>query len=423
MTTARVTVRRDYLEDYLSLKECAAVATYWDERYSLNDPEVATLIGKQGAKFEQPGRELWFLPMRLDVANQVSQVWGCALLLTPHGLPISDPPEVELTWPDRQSPLKGVGRQLSFEPLELAWVRDEVLIEFEKRDEFSISPEEGFVSYDGRWSVSYCHRSGRNLIQLELRKLYEGAPLDVIKHYNKFAVSSAVAEKDIEAYGKRHIGIRAKDLIQAYLKLTTTLTELSDALGFSFTQGDIGQLSTAEISYKGWWNFSDLKSLGHVVPLALPAQDFLRRSTELFKLLENFRPAPIRQILLRLGLKKEGIAQFAGLKLFATICQLSAVAEEGGLDLVNDCQQISSAWDPNRIVAELQPAFALNALRTADAHKFSTSTPTKIVDALAVFGIDEIKYRTGWGLALDRVYDRMISSMEKLEYSIREAFG
>lgn len=153
-TIARVVVRRDYLEDYLSLKGCAAVATFWDERFSLNDPEVAALIGKNGSKLEQPGREMWFMPMRLDSANQVSQVWGCALLLKPGGRPISDPPEPELIWPDRRESIRGTGREISFEPFESVYVNDEVLMEYEKRGEFLVSPEDGFVSYDGRWSVS-----------------------------------------------------------------------------------------------------------------------------------------------------------------------------------------------------------------------------------------------------------------------------
>jgi hypothetical protein len=227
-TTARVTIRRDYLEDYLSLKGCAAVATYWDERYSSDDGEVAALMGERGAKFEQPGRELWFLPMPPGRGNQVSQVWGCALLLTPNGQPITDPPESELTWPDRVTPIKGSGIQISFEHFEIAYVRDEVLGEYEKRDEFEITPEAGFVSYDGRWSVSYCSRFGRNHIELELRKLYEGAPFEVIKHFNKFAVKAAAAEKDRDIFGTRHIGIRAKELVQTFLQLTATLSQLSD---------------------------------------------------------------------------------------------------------------------------------------------------------------------------------------------------
>jgi len=95
-TVSRVSIRKDYLEDYLSHKGCSAVATYCDERFSLDDPEVAAFIGKQGTHSEQPGREMWFMKMNLDFANQVSQVWACALILAPSGSPISNPPEVEL---------------------------------------------------------------------------------------------------------------------------------------------------------------------------------------------------------------------------------------------------------------------------------------------------------------------------------------
>lgn len=419
-TTARVTVRRDYLEDYLSLKGCAAVATYWDERYSSDDPEVAALMGDRGAKFEQPGRELWFLPAK-RFGNQVSQVWGCTLLLAPSGQPISDPPESELTWPDRVTPIKGSGGHISFEHFETAYVRDEVLAEYEKRDEFEIMPEAGFVSYDGRWSVSYCSRFGRNHIELELRKLYEGAPFDVIKHFNKFAVKAAIAEKDRETFGTRHIGIRARDLVQAFLQLTVTLSHLSDAAGLSFTQAEIGHFDSADITYKGWWTFPDLRSLGYVAPLTMARSDFLSRCTEVFKLLENLQPASLRQIVIELGVKKEAIAEFKGLKLLAAICQSTTISNEGGFNLVSDRAQVSASWDAARIVPELQPLFALNALRTVESHKFSTSTPAKMSDALGVFGIDENQCRAGWGTALDLIYDRTASTLEQVNKLVQEA--
>jgi len=341
--------------------------------------------------------------------------------LAPSGQPISDPPESELTWPDRNLPIKGSGIQASFEHFELAYVRDEVLVEYEKRDEFEITPESGFVSYDGRWSVSYCRRFGRNHIELELRKLYEGAPFDVIKHFNKFAVKAAIAEKDRETFGTRHIGVRARDLVQAFLQLTTTLSQLSDAAGLSFTQEEIGQFASADTTYKGWWTFANLRSLGHVVPLTLARSDFLSRCKEVFKLLENLQPAPLRQVVIGLGVKKEAIAEFAGLKLLATICQLAAVSNEGGFDLISDCAQVSAAWNATRIVPELQPLFALNVLRTVDAHKLSKSTPAKISDALEVFGIDENQCRAGWGKALDLVYDRTASSLDEINNLIRDA--
>lgn len=418
-TTARVTIRRDYLEDYLSLKGCAAVATYWDERYSSDDAEVAAFIGNVGAHFEQPGRELWFQLMPPGRGNQVSQVWGCALVLTPNGQPITDPPESELTWPDRATPIKGCGIQISFEHFEIAYVRDEVLAEYEKRDEFEITPEDGFVSYDGRWSVSYCRRFGRNHIELELRKLYEGAPFDVIKHFNKFAVKAALAEKDRDIFGTRHIGIRAKDLVQAFLQLTATLSQLSDATGLSFTQAEIGHFDSADITYNGWWTFPDLGSLGHVAPLTMAHSDFLSRCTEVFKLLENLQPAPLRQIVIELGVKKEAIAEFKGLKLLAAICQLATISNEGGFNLVSDRAHISASWNPARIVPEFQPLFALNGLRTVEAHKLSTSTPAKVSDALEAFGIDENQCRAGWGTALDLVYDRTNSSLEQVNKLIQ----
>lgn len=421
-TTAKVTIRRDYLEDYLSLKECAAVATYWDERFSSDDPEVAALIGKGGAKFDEAGRELWFMPMRLDSANQVSQVWGCALVLSPSGRPISDPVESELTWPDRPSPIQGSGRTASFEHFESAYIRDEVLNEYENREEFDISPEDGFVSYDGRWSVSYCSRVGRNHIELELRKLYEGAPFDVIRHFNKFAVAESVAKKDRETHGERHIGIRARDLVQAFLELTATLARLSDATGLSFTQEEIGQFDSANVKYRGWWVFAGLKSLGHVVPMTLTLPDFLSRCKENFKLLENLRPAPLRQILLRLGVSKEAIAEFGGVKLLATICQLATVSKENGFALVSDNAQVSAMWDANRTILELRALFAVNALRTAEAHKVSKSTPAKISEALEVLGIDQTECRAGWGKALDRVYDQMAMSLQEINKLLSEAF-
>jgi hypothetical protein len=372
-------------------------------------------------KFEQPGRELWFMPTKRDPANQVSQMWACTLLLAPSGMPISDPPEIEFEWPDRASPIKGTGIGISFDHFELAYVRDEVLSEYKNRDEFDIPPEEGFVAYDDRWAVSFCNRFGRNHIELELRKLYEGAPDDVIKHFNRFAVKAAIAEKDREMFGSRHIGIRARDLIHSFLRLTATLSQLSDEVGVPFTQEEIGQLSSAEIDYRGWWKLVSLKSLGHVVPTTLVLSEFLNRCKEVFELLENLRPISLRQILIRLGIKKEDIAEFAGLKLLATICQLAILSSESGFDLVSDCTQILASWNTAQVVPQFRPLFALNTLRNAEAHKLSESTTKKFSEALETFGIDEAQCRVGWGRALDLIYDETTSSLNAIDELIRIA--
>jgi hypothetical protein len=208
-TSARITIARDYLEDYLSLRNRVAIATYFEERYSSGDTEIEPFLGKS---FKLPGRTLWFYRMAVDEGNQLSQVWGSALLLAPKCRPISDDEEIELTWPDWEKPIKGDGRGAGLH-MENFYVRDDVLIEYEKRDEFDINPESGSVAYDSWWSVGYCHRYSRNYIVAELRKLYEGAPVYVIKHFNKYAAKREVAENDREIEGSRHIGDRARDLI------------------------------------------------------------------------------------------------------------------------------------------------------------------------------------------------------------------
>src|ERR1700690_2823977 len=57
----------------------------------------------------------------------------------------------------------------------------------------------------------------------------------------------------LEQYGSRHIGIRAKDLIYAFLQLSSNISELSDAIGLPCTQEEVGQFKTDDIKYRGWW--------------------------------------------------------------------------------------------------------------------------------------------------------------------------
>ena len=415
-TTARITIQRDYLEDFLSLTGCVAIATFFEERYSSNDPEIEELLGKsEGRSFELPGRELWIKRSTADwLGNQLSQVWGCSLLLAPAARPISDEREQKLAWPDRKAPI-GIRDRDGFGLAERVFVRDEVLAAYEKRPEFDINPETGSVSHNGWWSASYCRRYGRNHIQMELRKLYESATFDVIKHFNKFAVKREIADRDRASGGTRHIGDRAKDLVYAFLQLTTTLTRLADTVGLFFTQEDMGTLATGRVNYSGWWTFPSLKPLGHVVPLSLSPADFLVRCKELFKLFENLRPAPLRDLVIKLGVAKKGIEDFGSLKLLGVICQLAKIATDKGFDLISDSAHISAQWDKTSTVKEMEPLFALNALRTAGSHLSGSTTSYKISEALAVFGVDPNQCRSGWGKALDEIYDRLASSIRDTE--------
>jgi hypothetical protein len=229
-STARVTVLRDYLEDFLKQRACAAVAVYFDERYSTDDPGVADIIEKHGWHIEQPGRQFWFKEIDLDFANQISQVSCTELLLDPKSSPITEPAEHDLFWPDRTAPVRGRGKG-TFAPMELAYIRDEVLSEYEQHPGYDTSPEGGWVGYGNQWAVSFVHRIGRNHLAIELRKLYEGSPFNVIKHYHAYAVPADIAIADRKQHGNRNIGVRARELVYAFMAVNQTLAQIAEALG------------------------------------------------------------------------------------------------------------------------------------------------------------------------------------------------
>jgi hypothetical protein len=212
-------------------------------------------------------------------------------------------------------------------------------------------------------------------------------------------------------------------LVDSFLQLTSTLSALSDATGLSYSQEEVGQLTTAETTYRGWWTFTHLKSLGNVIPVALPFAAFLNRAKEITKFLENLRPGPLLNVLIKLGLKKMDITGFKALKLLATLAQLATISTDAGLDLVADSAQIVSNWQADVKIDALKPLFAMLTLRTADAHKTSSSTPGEITKALEVFGIDETQCQGGWGQALDRIYDTIVSSLTTLDDLIDDAWA
>jgi hypothetical protein len=424
-TTARVSVLQEYLEDYLSLKNCVAVATFFDERYSMDNAEVAKLIGESGFSVKQPSREMWFKHLELDFANQISQVSGSALLMHPHSQPITNPAEVSLKWPDHEGLITGHGWG-QFKAMERAFVRDEVLLAYQDRPEFDINPVAGSVGYESRWAFSYCNRYGRNHIAFELRKLYEGTPEEVIKHFHSFAVSEAFADKGVQTHGKRNVGVRAKEFVGAYLGLTETFSNLADALGMVATQADIGKLDFAEVEHVGWWTLDDLKPIGRVIPLAISFTDFLSRCKDLFEVIKGLQKPHLLQMVVKLGLKKdqkigkngEPIAKLESLRLASTVGQLAQIAIDQGLNLLQDSSHFVDAWDPDVKLNEFRALFSLNGLRIAAAHNVMDR---QVEEALNAFGIDKATCHNGWGLALDRVYDEVIMALRSASQLIRRS--
>jgi hypothetical protein len=411
-STARVEILREYLEDFLFSHDCAALATQFEQRFSTGDPIFdSAVVSGEGFEVKLPGRQLWLKRVEdFDEGDQLSDVWCTRLALMPeHAMDFNQ----TLTWPDHDEPIVGSGIMSGFDVMEEAYVRDDVLLDYENRPEFDIHPEDGSVGHNGWWSVGYSWRVGRDHIGLELRKLYEGAQFAVIKHYCAFAVKRESIADLVEGKKACNIGTRAHDLVKAYLDLIAALQSICDAGGLSFTEKEIGSFSTAEIQYKGWWTFDALGKLGNVSLRSMTYPHFLARCKDLHALMEGLKPGPVRSLLRSLGVSKSDVDQHQSLKLTALLCQLATIAHEQHWGLVTDSALILAQWDKNKLLDYYKPLFALNVLRQADAHTSSSIDPKNQAAQLAAFGIDPEKYKGGWGLALDLVYDAMTESLRQ----------
>jgi hypothetical protein len=418
---AQITMRRDYLEDYCSLKGCAAVAVHYEERYSSDDETFDEVLkGQKGAQFELPGRLLGMAVLDLkdrDEAPQFSRVWGCRLILKPTGRPITDAKDPMVIWPGDTEPmtLHRASREWVY-----GYVSDEVLREYESRPEFDVHPESGGVSYDGWWATSYSYRIGRNHICIELKKLYEGCPPHVIAHWYRFAVAKAVAERDREQHGNRNIAVRAKEVVHAYLRLTQSVEVLLGAIGGGFTEKEIGSLSTDELDYRGWWSPEVVRPLTAIAPLSATRNEFLARAVSLFQLLEGLKPAPLRNLVLHLGIERDEVKDFGSLKLLATLCQLASLAADHGHSLLDDADAVVQLWNSKVKIPCLDRVFALNSLRVCTSHAPSADREREITDSAAKFGINVAAYASGWGYAIDTLYDGLAEDLNALAKILRQ---
>jgi hypothetical protein len=408
---ARVEILREYLEDYLLANECVALATQWEGRYSTGDTAFDSVVGQhEGLSAELKGRHIWLKRVEhSDDGDQWSDTWCTRLVMKPENALNADQ---TLEWPDHDGSIKGSGIMGGFEVMEEAYVRDEVLIAYENRSEFDIQPEDGMVGHGTWWSVGYCWRVGRNHIGVELRKLYEGAQFSVIKHYCQYAVKKDSIPSPKNESDKRNIGIRASEIVEAYLALMDTLAAICDAAELPYTAEDIGSLSKSDIAHKGWWTFPLLGRLGNVATLNMTYQEFLARCKYIFAILEGIKAVHLRALLVRLGVPKIEINQAESVKLCAYLCQLATIAKNEGWGLISDAELVIKGWDKDTKFDFYKPFFALNVLRTIDAHGSpSVGDPMAQSANLEVFGIDPNQFKAAGGLALDRVYDSLIKSL------------
>jgi hypothetical protein len=350
-----------------------------------------------------------------------TEVVGARVLARPGPLPISnDPFEAKgLIWPGFDGPVVDA-RAMGMRPDDYVYVDDRVLADYEGWPDFSVAPESGAVSFGTSWVVGYCRRVGRNLIRLELKKLYEGVPAAVTRNWHKFAVEPPLPGAYPAILDEPNIGKRAKALTYAIANLGENLAALAQAVGLRGLAPDsfVG-LRRSDLDYKGWWRFPETEAIGRHVPLNMTVDAFLERCLRINKLAEeNLVQRSLRRMLHAMGVPPKEIEEFRSLKLLDCVVRMCQVARTSGLDFATSGAEIwkrlsKNGTDPSQPIPRM---FALHDMRNLKAH--SSDDRKKLAAYLERFGIDVSEAAAGYGVILDRIYDALIAEFASVNEKV-----
>lgn len=414
-THAYVTIAKDYLQDYLSLRHMALVQIYWEMRWSPIDKETeVALKGEEGVEVKFADRCFQLGRAVGDKKTVCAQVWGARLLAKPGTLPISeDSLDVRgLKWPGIEEVVTNDAAR-GLDVLAFAYVDDAVLAAYEGRPEFSINPRSGSVSHGTQWGVGFCSRVGRNLIRVELKKLYEGVPDAVTRHWHRYAVAPLPLTAYPAANEERNIARRAEDVVYGVVRLGEALSALAHTVRMEIPPEDFVGLRRAALDYQGWWTFDVAEAVARHVPMAMMADAFLDRCMNLEKLvLEGIREGNLRKILLAIGVPGDEIKDLRSLKLLDRIVCLAQVSDAVALTLQKDGAVVwdrlkSDGTKPEQPVGQL---FALHDVRILKAHR-ANDRANRLQEELKRFGIKPGEEGAGYGQLLDRIYDILTSEL------------
>ena len=420
-TGASVKVARDFLEDYATIRGRALVQVYYVQRSGpLTDELRGIFDNAQIVEFRLKGRllDLRLLPDE-DDKRVLAQVWGVRPLLTPGTAPISAGrwDYGTLEWPGLCQPI-GPDGAMKLGPLDVAYVRDSVLGVYEGRTDYSIYPESGAVSYGNQWSVSWTRRVGRDLIALELKKLYEGNRPETVRHWHAHAVAPPTGA----ALDQPNVGTRARRIAYAMTSLGEALAAIaSEAWAvLSPVTGFVG-LDRTDLDYRGWWTAEHVEPVARHIPLELTLDDFLARCSVLYQLVgEGLSEANLRRLLEALKVLPKQIEGFRSLKLLDYLIRLAGLATRTGLQ-ISSGTQLQDRLKDEAAASPLGRLFALYELRLLADHRTGTSRQKRFDEALDTFGLTPAAYGAGWGLALDAVYDRVAETLETAASTLMQA--
>ena len=398
-TEAYVKVKKGYLDQYLACRKKVAVQLFTIIKEIDIDDNIKGLLNEKGyyiEEFNQFEIRISKFSPKEDVARL--EINGYKIIQVAELRDDTSPAGhywkgIEGIVTEDRTRHKMVG--------EYAYISDDVLQKYEVDDDYEVHPDSGGVRYRGQWAVSHCERIGRNGIKVELKKLYEGTPDDVIGYWNKYSI-------DISEVGEgENIAAKAKRLTRKYFLFGRLFCQVANKICHSsFSPIEIITLDQDAIDYTGWADFPDYKPISHHVCLRnFSKEDFICRCKKLYILLgENLQERNLRKIINTIGFSLDDTKSCRSLKLLEFFLKYLFVSVETGLDPIQDKETIVGRTKELTEFNMLSKLFALNDIRQLDAHKKGNFT-LKFNLALEEFDIEPPSISNNYARICDQIYD------------------
>ena len=422
---ARVLIDRQYLQDYATVRNCSLVRMYYAKNGGDLGSEFHEIMGNEHSKdIKLKGRLINLgktFPTDSDDSKLIAQVWGSRLLIVPKDSPVIEGQWEygELRWPGIKEPITEERARRAM-PSEFIYVRDTVLNKYEAHpDLYEIHPESGSVNYKGQWGVPRCGRVGRDIIEIELKKIYEGVPPDVTRHFHQYAVEPP-SKPWHKQTNEPNIGTRSRRIVYNLVEVGEVLADISNNImkDKRYTSRDFVKLERSELDYSRWWINPDVRPITRCIPLDMGKSDFEDRCIGLNALIvEGLDEKNLRAILLKMDVDNKNIKEFRSLKLLDLFVQYGLIAIDTGLDFFLNLaeiekrrlERISGLKPDEHPKTPLKILFALKDLRDAAAHR-----KNNIDTLLEKAGINRASIQAGWGHELDGLYDRLADSLQEV---------
>lgn len=402
-TAAYVKINTAYLKEYLLLRKKAAVQIFTVKTELVPDEALEELLNEDHYVGEAGQYEIRLRKSLTDEDTLHLEINGYRLLFNPEKL------TSETREPIGGHYWKGIEgivdnwRARHEMPGEFVYVSDDVLAKYENDDDYEVYPESGSVRFRNQWSVSHCQRVGRNVIRVEIKKLYEGTPDEIITYWNQYSIESS------EVKPGENIEQKSRRLIRKYFLFGRVLARLvNKACNFSYDATDIISLNEEDIEYTGWTDFPDYRQIScHVSLRGFSRDQFMQRCRSLYQLLgENIQEAKIRKVITTIGFPESETKEFRGLKLLELLLKYFAVARDSGLDISTGKAEIVERVNEMKDYFPLADLGALVTIRNLASHK-GGDIKTKIQAPLRLLGIEPNAHSGGYSNACDQLYDRL----------------